>query len=95
MMRMAGRGRESREGTRMGLWGAAQALAFGLGGLLSTALVDLTEYLLNSPVLAYAIVFTAQAILFLVAAWLAIRLEQSDAETINDRQQELNAYANQ
>lgn len=95
MMRMAGRGRESREGTRMGLWGAAQALAFGLGGLLSTAVVDLTQYLLDSPVLAYAIVFTAQAFLFLAAAWLAIQLEQSDSEVINERQQELKTYANE
>ena len=30
----------SREGTRMGLWGAAQAVAFGCGGLGATALSD-------------------------------------------------------
>ena len=33
MMRLAGEGRAAREGVRMGLWGAAQAIAFGLGGL--------------------------------------------------------------
>ena len=33
MMGLAGEGREAREGVRMGLWGAAQAIAFGLGGL--------------------------------------------------------------
>jgi BCD family chlorophyll transporter-like MFS transporter len=34
MMRLAGEGRKSREGVRMGLWGAAQAIAFGVGGLV-------------------------------------------------------------
>jgi MFS transporter, BCD family, chlorophyll transporter len=33
MMGLAGSGRKSREGIRMGIWGAAQAIAFGLGGL--------------------------------------------------------------
>jgi len=33
MMALAGQGREKREGTRMGLWGAAQAIAAGFGGL--------------------------------------------------------------
>ena len=31
-----GSGRETREGVRMGLWGAAQAIAFGIGGFLGT-----------------------------------------------------------
>ena len=33
MMALAGEGRRGREGTRMGLWGAAQAVAAGFGGL--------------------------------------------------------------
>ncbi len=33
MMGLAGAGAVSREGTRMGLWGAAQAIAYGLGGV--------------------------------------------------------------
>ena len=40
MMGLAGAGAVSREGTRMGLWGAAQAIAYGLGGVSATALVD-------------------------------------------------------
>jgi len=32
MMALVGAGGEKREGVRMGLWGAAQALAFGIGG---------------------------------------------------------------
>lgn len=81
MMAMAGRGREAREGTRMGLWGAAQAFAFGLGGFLGTAAVDLTRFLFASPVLAYATVFSAQALLFLSAALLAVRIEQPESES--------------
>ena len=37
MMALAGEGREAREGTRMGLWGAAQAIAAGFGGLTGAA----------------------------------------------------------
>jgi BCD family chlorophyll transporter-like MFS transporter len=81
MMAMAGRGRESREGTRMGLWGAAQAFAFGLGGFLGTAAVDLTRFLFDSPMLAYATVFSTQALLFLSAALLAARIEHPDSES--------------
>jgi len=71
MMALAGEGRERREGLRMGLWGAAQAIAFGLGGFLGTVAVDLTKYIYGAPELAYGIVFGAEAILFLVAAVLA------------------------
>jgi BCD family chlorophyll transporter-like MFS transporter len=74
MMSLAGHGRQRREGVRMGLWGAAQAIAFGLGGFLGTVAVDLTRFLFGSPVTAYASVFAAQAALFLVAAVLAARV---------------------
>jgi BCD family chlorophyll transporter-like MFS transporter len=67
MMELAGRGRESREGVRMGLWGAAQAIAFGLGGFLGTAASDLARWLVGEPAAAYALVFGAEAALFLVA----------------------------
>ena len=40
MMALAGKGRGRREGTRMGLWGAAQAIAAGFGGLVGAAIVD-------------------------------------------------------
>ena len=71
MMRLAGEGRESREGVRMGLWGAAQAVAFGLGGLLGTAASDFARWLIGSPASAYSAVFAFEAVLFLVAAGLA------------------------
>lgn len=73
MMRMAGEGRQQREGVRMGLWGAAQAVAFGLGGLAGTAASDIARMLIASPALAYAAVFALEAMLFVVAAVLAAR----------------------
>ncbi len=74
MMELAGKGRASREGVRMGLWGAAQALAFGLGGFLGAAASDLARHLLGEPAAAYALVFGAEAALFLVAAALAVEV---------------------
>ena len=41
MMTLASQGNDGREGLRMGLWGAAQAIAFAAGGFLGTVAVDL------------------------------------------------------
>jgi len=57
----------------MGLWGAAQAIAFGMGGLLGTLASDLARLFLGSPTTAYAVVFMGEAVLFLVSAILAAR----------------------
>jgi BCD family chlorophyll transporter-like MFS transporter len=76
MMRLASEGRGEREGTRMGLWGAAQALAFGAGGVLGTSLSDLARMLITDTALAYAVVFGLEAALFLVAARLAGRIPE-------------------
>jgi BCD family chlorophyll transporter-like MFS transporter len=77
MMRLAGEGRHAREGTRMGLWGAAQAVAFGLGGLVGTAASDLARWLIGTPAHAYAVVFAFEALLFVAAAALAAQLGRS------------------
>ncbi len=71
MMSLASAGGSARQGIRMGLWGGAQAVAFALGGLLSSAAVDLARHVTHSPLAAYACVFSAQALLFLVAAAIA------------------------
>lgn len=85
MMRLASEGRQSREGTRMGLWGAAQAVAFGLGGIVGTASSDLARMVLGNSGVAYAAVFAFEAILFLVAAVLAWRLGQSASVSIEQK----------
>lgn len=71
MMQLAGQGRAGREGTRMGLWGAAQAVAFGLGNVVGTGACDFARWMLASDAAAYGAVFLAEAALFLVSAVLA------------------------
>ena len=70
MIGLAGADGGAREGLRLGVWGAAQAIAFGLGGLLGAVAVDAGRTLLGSTREAFAIVFAAEAGLFLVAARL-------------------------
>ena len=73
MMQLAGEGRDKREGTRVGLWGASQAIAAGFGGLTGAALVDLARSLL--PVAdAFGAVFLFQATIFIASAALAARI---------------------
>jgi MFS transporter, BCD family, chlorophyll transporter len=79
MMRMATEGRHAREGVRMGLWGASQAIAFGFGGLAGAAASDLARWLIGSPGLAYATVFAFEALLFVASAVLAARLAPAPA----------------
>lgn len=74
MMALAGEGRTGGEGVRMGLWGAAQAIAFALGGFLGTVVADLGRWAIGSAVPAYALVFALEAGLFLIAAQLAAAL---------------------
>jgi len=72
-MGLAGAGAGGREGIRMGVWGAAQAIAFGLGGLTGAIAVDAGRALTGSAPDTFAIVFAGEALLFLVAASLALR----------------------
>jgi BCD family chlorophyll transporter-like MFS transporter len=74
MMRMAGQGQGGREGVRMGLWGAAQALAFGIGGLLGTVASDIAHWLMTSDGSAYSSVFALEGLMFLVSAALAWKI---------------------
>jgi BCD family chlorophyll transporter-like MFS transporter len=73
MMQFASLGSEKREGVRMGIWGASQALAFGLGGIVGTGLSDIARIVLGNPATAYAFVFLLEAVLFVVAAYLSFQ----------------------
>ena len=73
MMSLASQNNDRREGTRMGLWGAAQAIAAGFGGLLGTILVDLLRLTNFSHADAYGTVFIFEAALFALAASIATR----------------------
>jgi MFS transporter, BCD family, chlorophyll transporter len=65
---------ETRAGTRMGLWGAAQAFGFALGGLFGAAASDFARWLIGNAGVAYASVFFVEAGMFVVAAWLAAQV---------------------
>ena len=80
MMTLASAGREGREGTRMGLWGASQAIAFGLGGFLGAAALDFARLFLLDAAPAFALVFAAEGTLFVCAALCAARVGKSDAD---------------
>jgi BCD family chlorophyll transporter-like MFS transporter len=69
----------------MGLWGAAQALAFALGGLTGTLAVDIARWAFGSPTPAYTSVFLGEAALFIISAVLARIVARGENE---DRTQE-------
>ena len=71
MMQFASVGSARREGVRMGIWGASQAMAFGLGGIIGTGLSDIARIILGEPASAYAFVFFLEGVLFVVAAYLS------------------------
>ena len=75
MMGLAGAGEKSREGVRMGVWGAAQAGAFAIGGFLGAIGVDAMRGLFHQSAVAFLVVFCAEAVVFLASAVLAGRLD--------------------
>jgi MFS transporter, BCD family, chlorophyll transporter len=72
MMNLVDAGQRDREGTRMGLWGASQAISFGIGGFLGALASDCARSILSSTSLADSLVFAIEAALFVFAAYLAI-----------------------
>ncbi|MDF8334448.1 BCD family MFS transporter [Novosphingobium cyanobacteriorum] len=82
MMGLAGVGRRNGEGVRMGVWGTAQAIAFGLGGLLGALGVDFTRAALGRPGTAFALIFAIEAGLFLFSAMLAMRTRATPTPSI-------------
>jgi MFS transporter, BCD family, chlorophyll transporter len=74
MLELAGRGSPGHEGIRMGLWGAAQASAFGIGGFAGAFAVDRLRAAFAADGPAFEMVFAIEAVLFLVAAIIALRL---------------------
>lgn len=71
MLGLASKGETSGEGARMGVWGASQAIAFGLGGLSGAVIVDLLRDLMGEDVTAFQVVFAIEAAMFILAAWVA------------------------
>jgi BCD family chlorophyll transporter-like MFS transporter len=78
MMGLAGEGgtdgKGAREGIRMGVWGAAQAMGFAAGGFLGAIGVDIGRGLMGADAPAFGLVFIIEAGLFLASALIASRI---------------------
>lgn len=85
MMRLAVTGGSGKEGVRIGLWGGAQAIAFGLGGLLGAGASDLARSIFANPAFAYASVFFVEAILFVASAYMASQVENKTGSSSGAR----------
>ena len=71
MLHLASRGSDGNNtGTRMGIWGAAQAYATMIAVFFSTVLVDILGLMMNSLPSVYGIVFLTAASFFIAAAFL-------------------------
>ncbi len=79
MMALAGAAGPGRTGMRMGLWGAAQAIAFGMGGLMGATIADLARLVTGQPAFAFGLVFGIEAVMFVAAAIIASRLTAAAA----------------
>jgi len=59
----------------MGVWGAAKATAFAVGGFAGAAGVDIGRSLFGSTPSAFVAVFIVEAGLFIAAAIVAVRVD--------------------
>ena len=74
MMALAGEGKGRREGIRMGVWGAAQAVGFGAGGFFGAVAVDIGRRMFAHDATAFGLVFALEASLFIVSAVIAAQI---------------------
>ena len=78
MMQLAKEGGKRKEGIRMGLWGASQAIAFALGALMGTVFSDLFSYLFQSAREGYGTVFLLEAAIFGLAVIISLKLKSAN-----------------
>ncbi len=88
MMGLAGAGEKTREGVRMGVWGASQAIAFGLGGLIGAMGVDIARQVQGETGAAFQLIFAIEAGLFVLAAALAVRAADKRAMPVGRKREE-------
>ena len=94
MMGLAGAGEKTREGVRMGVWGASQAIAFGLGGFVGALGRDVALGIFGDQGRAFQLVFACEAALFVLAAALAWRATAASAQPSRAaREQEKEVFA--
>lgn len=78
MMGLAGSSKDGetggREGIRMGVWGAAQAIAFAAGGFFGAVGVDVGRQVFAQTSTAFLAVFAVEGLLFLASALIALTI---------------------
>ena len=84
MMQLAKEGGKRKEGIRMGLWGASQAIAFALGSLMGTVFSDLFGYLFQSAREGYATVFLLESAIFGLAVFISLKLKIVTQKSANN-----------
>ena len=72
MMAMTAADTTRGTGIRLGVYGAAQAIAYGAGSLGGGVMSDLTIASMGDPARGYVAVFGVEAVLFIVAALMAL-----------------------
>lgn len=72
MMGLTVKGRAGGAGMRMGFWGASQAIAYGIGGVLGAAGSDVARRVFGSAAAGYTAVFSMEAVLFTASAVLVL-----------------------
>lgn len=82
MMALTGDKTDGRAGLRLGVFGAAQALAYAVGTMAGAVGVDTATAVLASPLRGYLAVFSVEAVLFAASAFLALR--SASSERAND-----------
>ncbi len=73
MMGLASEGHKAREGTRMGVFGAAQSMGFAIGAAFGAFALDALRATTGMLAQSYSTVFFFEGALFLVAALIAWR----------------------
>lgn len=68
-------------GTFIGAWGLAQALARGVATVTGGAILDLGKRIFSDLILAYGLVFVAQACAMALAVWLLRRVNVQEFRT--------------
>ncbi len=68
-------------GTFIGAWGLAQAMARGIATVTGGAVLDFGKTLFTTPLLAYGLVFSLQAVGMILAVWLLSRVDVTEFRT--------------
>jgi len=79
MMGMTAGERGEGVGLRLGVYGAAQALAYGIGGSVGGVATDVAIIVLGQDRAGYSAVFAIEAGLFVASAWMAMRVGSAGA----------------